>query len=189
AGETHRLEVRVPVRIATTLHVLDEEGRPSADLGVRLRVLSGWSFYAFNGRSIDMDWQRVTAWSARTDAAGSAHIDLLAGRYEALVVRGAEQRRTTFEVGAEPAVVEVSWGVTLAARERRERDIVVPRVRGEGAEEPSVDMAAFVTEDGTGKALAGAEVYVQAVRGDLWISAGSIRTGSDGRATGRVIRG
>ncbi len=85
----------------------------------------------------------------------------------------------------------VSYHLTLAAGERRERDVVAPRVRGPGSEEPAVDFSVLVTEEGTNAPIAGASVFGDALRGGLWVSVSveSPKTGPDGRAVGRWIRG
>jgi hypothetical protein len=65
----------------------------------------------------------------------------------------------------------------------------IPRVRGEGADLP-VDAEILVTDAETGAALGGANVMYEALRDGFWMMVTDWnRIGSDGRASGRVIRG
>jgi hypothetical protein len=84
----------------------------------------------------------------------------------------------------------VQWQVTLARGARVERDVVVPRTRGEGAEAPTVDLDAVVTDAATGSPLEGARVSAEALRDGLWILTGAgAATGVDGRAKDRLLVG
>jgi hypothetical protein len=83
----------------------------------------------------------------------------------------------------------VRWIGTLKTGERRQMDFAVPRVKGEGADSGRVELSVFVTESDTQAPLADARVFVEALRGELSIDAGSARTGADGRATILVLRG
>jgi RNA polymerase sigma-70 factor (ECF subfamily) len=82
-----------------------------------------------------------------------------------------------------------TWDVTPEAGERRRHDVLVPRVRGEGAEEPGVDASIAASEVGSSAPLAGVTALPEARRGDTWVECASMRTGADGRATGRLLRG
>lgn len=84
---------------------------------------------------------------------------------------------------------DVAWEITLTPGTRTEHDVSVPRVRGDGAEEAIVPLVATIVESGTRVPLAGATVYVEIGRGDLWIEGGSFASDEGGRATGRVLLG
>ncbi len=79
--------------------------------------------------------------------------------------------------------------LTLGAKERRQRDVVTPRLTGPGAEEPAVDVAVLTVEEGTRAPLADARIFVEVLRGGIWFSAGDGKTGPDGRAVVRVLAG
>jgi hypothetical protein len=79
--------------------------------------------------------------------------------------------------------------IDLAALDGEELRVSLPRVRGEGAD-LSVAADVLVTDAETGAAVDGANVTCEVLRDGFWMSVTDwIQTGSDGRATGRIIRG
>jgi RNA polymerase sigma-70 factor (ECF subfamily) len=137
--------------------------------------------------SLDDPTTRERYGEATLDAEGRFEVGGLPSRpLVVLLALSAGPRREADPRSPYPSIL---WTVTPKEGERLEREFVVPRLRGEGAEEPAVEVSARVVERGTGAPLGGATVSVEAVRGDLRIRVGSLRTGPDGRASERVLAG
>jgi 5-hydroxyisourate hydrolase-like protein (transthyretin family) len=265
AGETTRLDLVVPGRVRAAFRVRDERGAAVAGLDLRLRMSVTWGIY------VDDEWQRVDRWTGRTDAAGTAEVEVYAGTYEIRVAQGNTTRSQEARIGPDGAVVDLSWptsGATIFGRvtdavtgapvagrpvsasleggrnqvgrtvtdadgryemtglpegplsvgfalganadrtmdaespypsitwtgsipvgQRRQQDVVAPRVKGDGAEQPSVEASLRVTDQDTAAPLDGATGVFRALRDGVWISTGYAKTDGDGRASLRVLAG
>jgi hypothetical protein len=77
--------------------------------------------------------------------------------------------------------------IVLARGEQRVVDFKLPRVRGDGAEQPSVPFVALVRDAGTGAPIADAHAFTEGWIEDAWVDAGQAATDGTGRAEGKVL--
>jgi hypothetical protein len=77
--------------------------------------------------------------------------------------------------------------INLKSGERRQVNAIVPRVRGEGAAQKTVELSLSVIDEESSEPIAGARVIAEARFENLWVNAGDFETDASGAGSGLFL--
>ena len=179
---TASTEVRVNVPM--TARPVVEFSVPGVGAMLRGRVVEAGSGAPVGGRPVSVTdlarQERGRVATVVTDADGRYDVAGLAAGLHRVIVSGGARPDRTADAGSPFSSAQVD--VNLERGAEAVVDFALPRLRGDGAETPTVELSVRVTDAATSAPLPRARGTALGWRAGRWIHVGSFESGADGSA-------
>ncbi|MBL9088416.1 MAG: sigma-70 family RNA polymerase sigma factor [Planctomycetia bacterium] len=184
---TATTEVRVNVPM--TARPVVEFAVPGVGATLRGRVVEARGGAPVGGRPVSVidlaRPERGRVATVVTDADGRYDVAGLAAGLHRVIVSGGARPDRTADAGSPFSSAQVD--VDLERGAEAVVDFALPRLRGDGAETPTVELSVRVTDAATSAPLPNARGSALGWRDGRWIHVGSFETGADGSARAMLL--
>lgn len=184
---TATTEVRVNVPM--TARPVVEFAVPGVGATLRGRVVEAGGGAPVGGRPVSVidlaRPERGRVATVVTDADGRYDVAGLAAGLHRVIVSGGARPDRTADAGSPFSSAQVD--VDLERGAEAVVDFALPRLRGDGAETPTVELSVRVTDAATAAPLPNARGTALGWRDGRWIHVGSFETGADGSARAMLL--